>query len=81
MKNERAGATAAYLLGTMAPPDASRVLITMSSRKFEGEDARRVSKHFSKHYRLIDRNTQIEETEISIACPIALTWRPAAFPA
>ncbi|MGO4915847.1 LacI family DNA-binding transcriptional regulator [Pseudogemmobacter sp. W21_MBD1_M6] len=174
MQNARAGATAAYLLSRMAPPDASRVLITMSSQKFEGEDARRtgfatylaqkrphlamttvsegfgvnrptraligqaledhsdiscvysigggnlaildafaavgrpinvfaahdldrtntdllksgqvsfvihhsfrqdarrVSLHFSKHYRLIDLDTQIEDTEISIACPIVL---------
>ncbi len=34
------------------------------------QDARRVSLHFSKHYRMIDQNTEIEETEISIACPI-----------
>jgi LacI family transcriptional regulator len=175
MANARAGATAAYLLSRMAPPQPSRVLITLSSLAFEGEsarragfmtylaknaahlgmmtvsggfgidrttgtliqqalaefsdircvysvgggnnaildafaeagrtidvfaahdldrtnnallksgqisfvihhnfrqDARRASLHFSKHYRLIDQDTQIEETEISIACPISLS--------
>jgi LacI family transcriptional regulator len=175
MQNERAGATAAYLLSRMAPQRPSRVLITLSSREFEGEDARRigfarylaqnaphlamttvsegfgvdratgaligqaleaypdissvysigggnmaildafaamvrrievfaahdldrtntellqsgqvsfvihhsfrqdarrVSLHFSKHYRLIEPHVQIEDTEISIACPISLT--------
>jgi LacI family transcriptional regulator len=175
MPNERAGATAAYLLSRMAPPRPLRVLVTLSSRKFEGEDARRigfarylaqnaphltlatvsegfgvnratgaligqaleahpdiacvysigggnraildafaavergidvfaahdldrtntellksgqisfvihhsfrqdarqVSLHFSKHYRLIEPHVQIEDTEISIACPINLT--------
>lgn len=174
MQNAKAGATAAYLLGKMAPRTPTRVLITLSSQMFEGEearragfcramaehaphlllttvsggfgvdratgaliqqaladhpditcvyscgggnaailaafaavgrkidvfaahdldrsntellrqgqisfvihhnfrqDARRVSLHFSKHYRLIDQNTQIEETEISIACPVFL---------
>jgi LacI family transcriptional regulator len=174
MQNERAGATAAYLLSRMAPQRPSRVLITLSSREFEGEDARRigfarylaqnaphlamttvsegfgvdratgaligqaleaypdissvysigggnmaildtfatmvrrievfaahdldrtntellqsgqvsfvihhsfrqdarrVSLHFSKHYRLIEPHVQIEDTEISIACPISL---------
>jgi len=174
MQNTRAGATAAYLLSRMAPHGPSRVLITLSSREFEGEDARRmgfssylsqnaahlamttvsegfgvnratgvlvqqaleghpdircvysigggnkaildafaaarrnidvfaahdldrtntallksgqvsfvihhsirqdarrIALHFGKHYRLIDQNTQIEDTEISIACPIAL---------
>ncbi|MES2846696.1 MAG: LacI family DNA-binding transcriptional regulator [Pseudomonadota bacterium] len=42
MQNERAGATAAYLLSRMAPQLPSRVLVTLSSREFEGEDARRV---------------------------------------
>ena len=42
MRNERAGATAAYLLGRMAPQHPSRVLVTLSSREFEGEDARRI---------------------------------------
>ncbi len=172
MQNARAGATAAYLLSRMAPSRPSRVLITLSSQGFEGEDdrkkgfinhlkthaphletatvsegfgvnratgnlveqaledhpdircvysigggnrailkafstqsrpinvfaahdldrtndallkagqvsfvihhsfrqdARRISLHFSKHYRLIDHNTEIEDTEISIACPI-----------
>ncbi|MGV8988414.1 MAG: LacI family DNA-binding transcriptional regulator [Cypionkella sp.] len=175
MQNGRAGATAAYLLSRMAPPRPARVLITLSSRVFEGEDARRtgfanylaqnsahlamttvsegfgvnrptgalirqaledypdircvysigggntaildafagmgrtidvfaahdldrtnnellksgqvsfvihhsfrqdarrISLHFSKHYRLIDQNIQIEETEINIACPVVLT--------
>lgn len=175
MPNERAGATAAYLLSRMAPPHPSRVLITLSSREFEGEDARRtgfarylaqnaahlamttvsegfgvnratgaliqqaldaypdircvysigggnkaildafatvgraldvfaahdldrtntellktgqvsfvihhslrqdarqIALHFSKHYRLIEQDTRIEDTEISIACPINLT--------
>ncbi|WP_050522073.1 LacI family DNA-binding transcriptional regulator [Pseudorhodobacter wandonensis] len=174
MPNARAGATAAYLLGRMAPPGAARVLVTLSSLDFEGEsarrtgfidhlvktaphletitvsggfgidratgsliqqaladfpnircvysvgggnaailaafaqagrtidvfaahdldrtnkallasrqisfvihhnfrqDARRVSLHFSKYYRLIGQDTQIEEAEIGIACPIVL---------
>lgn len=42
MANERAGATAAYLLSRMAPRQPSRVLLTLSSREFEGEDARRI---------------------------------------
>ena len=33
------------------------------------QDARRVALHFGKHYRLIDPATDIEETEINIACP------------
>ena len=172
MPNARAGATAAYLLSRMAPPRAARVLITLSSMDFEGEnalragfieylaqhapnlgiatvsggfgvdratgtliqqaladfpdircvysvgggnaailaafaqvgrtievfaahdldrtnrgllasgqisfvihhnfrqDARRAALHFSKFYRLIGQDTQIEETEIGIACPI-----------
>ncbi len=37
------------------------------------QDARQVSLLFSKHYRLIDQDTQVEDTEISIACPINLT--------
>lgn len=175
MQNERAGATAAYLLSRMAPQHPTRVLVTLSSREFEGEDsrragfarylaqhaphlamttvsdgfgvnratgvlisqalaaypdiacvysigggnraiieafaeagrsiavfaahdldrtntellksgrvsfvihhsfrqdARRVALHFSKHYRLIEPHMQIEDTEISIACPINLT--------
>jgi LacI family transcriptional regulator len=174
MENARAGATAAYLLSRMAGPSASRVLITLSSQMFQGEDmrrkgfadyiaenarhlttttvsegfgidrttgeivrkaleeyadirsvysigggnsaildafqkagrkidvfaahdldrtnsqllksglvsfvihhnfrqdARRVSLHFSKHYRLIDRDLEIEQTEINIACPIVI---------
>ena len=42
MQNTRAGATAAYLLSRMAPPQPARVLITLSSLAFEGEEARRV---------------------------------------
>jgi LacI family transcriptional regulator len=51
MQNRRAGATAAYLLSRMAPADPARVLITMSSRTFEGEDARRegFADHLSRH--------------------------------
>lgn len=41
MQNTRAGATAAYLLGRMAPPRPARVLLTLSSQSFEGEEARR----------------------------------------
>jgi LacI family transcriptional regulator len=37
------------------------------------QDARRIALHFGKHYRLIDHDTRIEDTEISIACPIRLT--------
>ena len=36
------------------------------------QDARRVALHFGKHYRWIDPATTIEDTEISIACPIPL---------
>jgi LacI family transcriptional regulator len=172
MQNHHAGATAAYLLAKMAPKQASRVLVTLSSAGFEGEeargigfcralatyapylavttvsegfgvdratgslidqalaehpdiasvysigggnraildafatanrpievfaahdldrtnrhllktgqisfvihhslrhDARRVALHFSKHYRLIAQDIQIEDSEISIACPV-----------
>jgi LacI family transcriptional regulator len=51
MENERAGATAAYLLGRMAPRQPSRVLLTLSSREFEGEDARRIGfeRHLAQH--------------------------------
>lgn len=42
MQNECAGATAAYLLSRMASPQPSRVLVTLSSREFEGEEARRI---------------------------------------
>lgn len=41
MQNRRAGATAGYLLSRMAAKLPKRVLITLSSREFEGEDARR----------------------------------------
>ena len=34
------------------------------------QDARRIALHFSKHYRLIAQDTQIEDSEISIACPV-----------
>ncbi len=37
------------------------------------QDARRVALHFSKHYRLIDPETEIEDAEINIACPIMAT--------
>ena len=47
MQNERAGATAAYLLSRMAPRRPSRVLITLSSREFAGEEARRIG--FARH--------------------------------
>ncbi len=175
MQNRRAGATAAYLLCRMAAKHPSRVLITLSSREFEGEvarhagftqyiaqhaqhlatvtvsegfgvdratgaligqaltaypditcvysigggntailqafsdanrqievfaahdldrtntellksgeisfvihhnfrqDARQIALHFSKHYRLIEQDAHIEDSEISIACPIHLT--------
>jgi LacI family transcriptional regulator len=36
------------------------------------QDARRVALHFGKHYRWVDPATTIEDTEISIACPIPL---------
>lgn len=42
MQNRHAGATAAYLLAKMAPRRASRVLVTLSSAGFEGEEARRI---------------------------------------
>ena len=47
MPNQKAGATAAYLLSRMAGPAQGRVLITLSSRAFEGEDARRIG--FTNH--------------------------------
>jgi LacI family transcriptional regulator len=34
------------------------------------QDARRVALHFARHYRLIDPETRIEPSEISIACPV-----------
>ncbi|MEY4780915.1 MAG: hypothetical protein RLZZ607_2228 [Pseudomonadota bacterium] len=37
------------------------------------QDARCVALHFGMHYRWIDPATTIEDTEISIACPIPLT--------
>lgn len=51
MQNRRAGATAGYLLSRMAARRAGRVLITLSSRDFEGEDARRrgFADHIAKH--------------------------------
>lgn len=51
MPNLRAGATAAYLLRRMAPPGPSRVLVTLSSHGFEGEDARRTGfvDHLQRH--------------------------------
>jgi len=41
MPNRKAGATAAYLLSRMAGRAPGRVLMTLSSQMFEGEDARR----------------------------------------
>ncbi|WP_434622484.1 LacI family DNA-binding transcriptional regulator [Tabrizicola sp. M-4] len=41
MPNRKAGATAAYLVAKMAGKEPGRVLLTLSSRSFEGEDARR----------------------------------------
>ena len=51
MQNGRAGATAAFLLGRMAARHPARVLITLSSRGFEGEDARRIGfvTHLARH--------------------------------
>ncbi|HLQ17340.1 MAG TPA: LacI family DNA-binding transcriptional regulator [Tabrizicola sp.] len=51
MPNHKAGSTAAYLLSRMAGPAPGRVLVTLSSRGFEGEDARRVgfSDHLARH--------------------------------
>lgn len=51
MPNRRAGATAAYLLSRMAGPGPGRVLITLSSRTFEGEEARRTGfvDHLARH--------------------------------
>lgn len=42
MENHRAGATAAYLMQRMRRDPDSRVLITLSSQMFQGEEARRV---------------------------------------
>lgn len=42
MENRRAGATAAYLLQRMQRREGSRVLITLSSQMFRGEDERRI---------------------------------------
>lgn len=42
MENHRAGATAAYLMQKMRRDPDSRVLITLSSQMFQGEEARRV---------------------------------------
>ena len=51
MPNRKAGSTAAYLLSRMAGPAPGRVLITLSSRGFEGEDARRIGfvDHLARH--------------------------------
>lgn len=51
MPNRKAGSTAAYLLARMAGPAPRRVLVTLSSRGFEGEDARRIgfADHLSRH--------------------------------
>jgi len=37
------------------------------------QDTGRLALHFGKHYRWIDPATTIQDTEISIACPIPLT--------
>lgn len=42
MQNRRAGATAAYLMQRMQRREGSRVLITLSSQMFRGEDERRI---------------------------------------
>jgi LacI family transcriptional regulator len=42
MENRRAGATAAYLMQRMQRREGSRVLITLSSQMFRGEDERRI---------------------------------------
>lgn len=42
MENHRAGATAGYLMQRMRRDAGSRVLITLSSQMFQGEEARRV---------------------------------------
>lgn len=51
MPNRKAGSTAAYLLSRMAGPGPGRVLVTLSSRGFEGEDARRIgfADHLAQH--------------------------------
>jgi LacI family transcriptional regulator len=51
MPNARAGATAAYLLARMAPPRPAKVLVTLSSQMFAGEDARREGfvAHLARH--------------------------------
>jgi LacI family transcriptional regulator len=50
MENAQAGATAAYLLGRMAR--GGRVLITLSSQMFQGEDLRRKGfiDHLTRHF-------------------------------
>jgi LacI family transcriptional regulator len=47
MPNHKAGSTAAYLLSRMAGSARGQVLITLSSKGFEGEDARRIG--FTDH--------------------------------
>lgn len=51
MPNRKAGSTAAYLLSRMAGASPGQVLVTLSSREFEGEDARRIgfSNHLARH--------------------------------
>jgi LacI family transcriptional regulator len=51
MENHRAGATAAYLMQRMRRRGGSRVLITLSSQMFRGEDERRVGflDHLARH--------------------------------
>ncbi len=51
MPNHKAGSTAAYLLSRMAGLAPGQVLVTLSSRGFEGEDARRIgfTDHLARH--------------------------------
>lgn len=51
MPNHKAGSTAAYLLSRMAGLAPGRVLVTLSSRGFEGEDARQIgfTAHLARH--------------------------------
>ncbi len=51
MENRRAGATAAYLMQRMQKGDGARVLVTLSSQMFRGEDERRIGflDHLERH--------------------------------
>ena len=51
----------------------ARATMTLFLIHHTRQDARRLALHFGKHYRWIDPATTIEDTEISIACPIPLT--------